>query len=222
MAATMTKRQEKSRTNYNAVLDTSIVLFNKKGYKDTTIKDICEATGLSNGSVYHLFRNKDDILRHIYERDINISIGLTQDLEQKVQDPYHYLLNFMLDIQRLWEKTGPMLLSNKSHWTTSRTTLGCSPIQREELHTFISLAQERGTIANTSDPATLVEFSRLLKKSPEPAFWGLSAFIFSYAVMLSWVRSSRRSHLPVPYRGGPEAWAAGHGPWPTHRQSCTG
>ena len=54
MAATMTKRQEKSRTNYNAVLDTSIVLFNKKGYKDTTIKDICEATGLSNGSVYHL------------------------------------------------------------------------------------------------------------------------------------------------------------------------
>ena len=103
------------------VLDTSIVLFNKKGYKDTTIKDICEATGLSNGSVYHLFRNKDDILRHIYERDINISIGLTQDLEQKVQDPYHYLLNFMLDIQRLWEKTGPMLLSNKSHWTTSRT-----------------------------------------------------------------------------------------------------
>ena len=51
MVATMTKRQEKSRTNYNAVLDTSIVLFNKKGYKDTTIKDICEATGLSNGSV---------------------------------------------------------------------------------------------------------------------------------------------------------------------------
>ena len=41
-------------------------------------------------------------------------------------------------------------------------------------------------------------------------------------VMLSWVRSSRRSHLPVPCRGGPEAWAAGHGPWPTHRQSCTG
>lgn len=36
--------------------------------------------------------------------------------------------------------------------------LGCSPIQREELHTFITLAQERGTIANTSDPATLVEF----------------------------------------------------------------
>ena len=83
MAATMTKRQEKSRTNYNAVLDTSIVLFNKKGYKDTTIKDICEATGLSNGSVYHLFRNKDDILRHIYERDINISIGLTQDFRTK-------------------------------------------------------------------------------------------------------------------------------------------
>ena len=123
MVATMTKRQEKSRTNYNAVLDTSIVLFNKKGYKDTTIKDICEATGLSNGSVYHLFRNKDDILRHIYERDINISIGLTRDLERKVQDPYHYLLNFMLDIQRLWEKTGPMLLSNKSHWTTSNYTL---------------------------------------------------------------------------------------------------
>ena len=127
MVATMTKRQEKSRTNYNAVLDTSIVLFNKKGYKDTTIKDICEATGLSNGSVYHLFRNKDDILRHIYERDINISIGLTQDLERKVQDPYHYLLNFMLDIQRLWEKTGPMLLSNKSQLDHLAYHVGMQP-----------------------------------------------------------------------------------------------
>ena len=138
MAATMTKRQEKSRTNYNAVLDTSIVLFNKKGYKDTTIKDICEATGLSNGSVYHLFRNKDDILRHIYERDINISIGLTQDLEQKVQDPYHYLLNFMLDIQRLWEKTGPMLLSNKSHSPPRVPPWDAAPFS-EKNYTLLSL-----------------------------------------------------------------------------------
>lgn len=147
----------KTQANYNLVLNKSIELFNEQGYDQTTITDISRATGLSNGSIYHLFKGKDDILRQIYSTRINVSLGLTNDLTEKVMDPYRYLLQFMLDTQELWLSAGPMLLINKYRWVTSRTMMGCSPIQREELLAFISLAQKRGTISNKSDPASLVE-----------------------------------------------------------------
>lgn len=164
MATTLSKRQQKTQANYNLILDTAIELFNKNGYDHTTMVDICAATGLSTGSVYHLFESKDEILRQIYNRNINISLGLTNNLEEKVADPYKYLLQFMLDTQALWQKAGPMLLANKARWVTSRTMMGCSPIQREELLAFISLAQKLGTISKRNDPATVVEFIFTLQR----------------------------------------------------------
>lgn len=164
MSHTPSKRQLKTQANYNLVLDTAITLFNDQGYDHTTMSDISAATGLSNGSLYHLFDSKDEILRQIYNRNINISLGLTNNMEEKVMDPYKYLLEFMLDTQALWEKAGPMLLLNKYRWVTSRTMMGCSPIQREELLAFISLAKKMGTISNKSDSESVVEFLFTLQR----------------------------------------------------------
>lgn len=154
---TLSARKIKTQANYNLVLNKSIELFNEQGYDQTTITDISKATGLSNGSIYHLFDGKDDILRQIYSTRINISLGLTNDLAEKILEPNKYLLKFMLDTQELWISVGPMLLTNKFRWVTSRTVMGCSSIQREELLAFISLAQKRGTISNKSDPGSIVE-----------------------------------------------------------------
>lgn len=158
MSKTLSKRQLKTKTNYNLVLDTAIILFNKNGYEQTTMGDISKTTGISNGSLYHMFGSKDEILRQIYNRDINKSLGLVNDIEKKVANPYKYMLEFMLNTQELWQKTGPVLLLNKYRWVTSRTMMGCSPIQREELLAFISLAQKVGTFSRKSDPAATVEF----------------------------------------------------------------
>ncbi|WP_124067106.1 TetR/AcrR family transcriptional regulator [Clostridium sp. E02] len=151
-------RQEKTKRNYQLILETAIKLFNDNGYDETTISDISKVTGISNGSIYHLFTSKQEILKQIYNQYINISLGLTKDIDEKVKDPYNHLLKFMLDVQNLWIKTGPMMLTNKFRWTSSRTTSGCSPIQREELVTFIAMAQEAGTISNHLHITDTVEF----------------------------------------------------------------
>lgn len=164
MGSVPSKRQLKTQANYNLVLDTAIVLFNERGYDQTTMSDISEATGLSNGSLYHLFDSKDEILKQIYNRDINISLGLTNNIEEKIKDPFKYLLKFMLDTQELWRHAGPMLLANKYRWVTSRTMMGCSPIQREELLAFISLAQKAGTMSSKTDPINTVEFIFTLQR----------------------------------------------------------
>ena len=164
MGQTTSIRQQRKQANYNLVLDTAIRLFNERGYEQTTMGDISAETGISNGSLYHMFGSKDEILKQIYNRNINISLGLTLNMEEKAEDPYRYLFKFMLDTQELWRKVGPMLLLNKYRWVTSRTMIGCSPIQREELLAFISYAQQIGTISSKSDPAATVEFIFTLQR----------------------------------------------------------
>lgn len=158
------KKRMEIQQNFNLVLDVSIRLFNELGYDKTTMSKISAETGLSNGSIYHLFSGKDEILRQIYYRNINISLGLTQDMEQKALNPTACLIDFMLSTQQLWMNVGPMFLANKHRWATSRTTMGCSPIQREELLAFIAYGQSIGSISHKSDPATLVEFLFTLQR----------------------------------------------------------
>ena len=42
------------------IVDISAELFAKKGYEQTSIQDILDATGLSKGGLYHHFKSKDD------------------------------------------------------------------------------------------------------------------------------------------------------------------
>lgn len=164
MGQALSKRQLKTQENYNRVLDVAIKLFNEQGYDQTTMGDISAQTGLSNGSLYHLFAGKDEILRQIYNRNINVSLGLTNNMSEKIKDPQNTLVQFMLDTQDLWIKCGPMLLINKYKWVTSRTMMGCSPIQREELLAYISMAQKMGTISGKLDVQETVEFLFTLQR----------------------------------------------------------
>ena len=159
-----TKLREKTKKNFQTVLDVSIRLFNEKGFDETSMSDICRESGLSNGSVYHMFTGKQDILKHIYERDINVSLGLAARMEEKLDDPVSVLLDFMLNTMARWKKTGPMMVANKSRWSSSRTTMGCSPIQREELVAYISAAQRAGTFDPKADVPRTVEFLFTLQR----------------------------------------------------------
>ncbi len=57
-------------------------LFLKKGYHGTTIRDICRASGLSNGTLYFYFKNKDALYAHVYEECFQ---HLNAMVEQAVQ-----------------------------------------------------------------------------------------------------------------------------------------
>lgn len=157
-------RQERTQQNIQLILETAICLFNEKGYEETTMTDISKATGLSNGSIYHLFSSKQEILKQIYHRYINISIGLLDQIEEKVKNPYPVLLNFMLDVQKLWMHTGRMMLDNKFRWDTERSKDGCSTIQREELTVFLKAAQDAGTLKGKSQVEGTVEFLFTLQR----------------------------------------------------------
>jgi AcrR family transcriptional regulator len=44
------------------IMETALKVFADKGFKSASIKDIAEAAGISQGLMYHYFKNKEDLL----------------------------------------------------------------------------------------------------------------------------------------------------------------
>ncbi len=59
------ERSERSRT---AILDAALELFSHRGYGATSIRDIAGAAGVSTGSVYHHFEDKEAIFLALLEQ----------------------------------------------------------------------------------------------------------------------------------------------------------
>ncbi|WP_394219375.1 TetR/AcrR family transcriptional regulator [Halobacillus trueperi] len=53
------------------MMDTIIELFGKKGFQGTSIQDIVEANGVTKGTFYYYFKNKEDVLVHIHQSFID-------------------------------------------------------------------------------------------------------------------------------------------------------
>lgn len=53
-------------------------LFSKKGYKDVSMQDICNATGLSKGGLYRHFGSKEEILFQLISKEKRVF----EDIEQ--------------------------------------------------------------------------------------------------------------------------------------------
>ena len=59
------ERSERSRT---AILDAALDLFSHRGYGATSMRDIAGTAGVSTGSVYHHFKDKESIFQALLER----------------------------------------------------------------------------------------------------------------------------------------------------------
>jgi len=58
-------------------------VFSRKGYHQTTIKDICEASGLGPGTIYNYVKKKEDILFLIYDK---LATALDESLLETIKN----------------------------------------------------------------------------------------------------------------------------------------
>lgn len=56
-----------AETRRNQILDAAHNLFEKKGYRATTIDDIAKYAGLTKGAVYYHFKSKESILKYLVQ-----------------------------------------------------------------------------------------------------------------------------------------------------------
>ena len=63
--ASISRQQQKSRETREKIFQAAKRILQKKGYEELSIKNICEEAGVSNGSFYHHFKTKDDLLSYL-------------------------------------------------------------------------------------------------------------------------------------------------------------
>ena len=69
----LSRQQRKSQETREKIFQAAKKILQKKGYEELSIKNICEEAGVSNGSFYHHFKTKDDLLSYYIEEQPTIN-----------------------------------------------------------------------------------------------------------------------------------------------------
>ncbi len=78
-------------SKYEALLTESVALFNRNGYRDTTMEEIASAVGMPTSGIYRYFSGKSDILAAIYRRAADRLSSEASSIIGEVSDPEHAL-----------------------------------------------------------------------------------------------------------------------------------
>jgi TetR/AcrR family transcriptional regulator, transcriptional repressor for nem operon len=65
------------------ILGTSLLLFLQKSYRDVTMREIVEKTGLSKGAFYHYFTSKEELFKEIVTRFMNTGSANYSSFDKK-------------------------------------------------------------------------------------------------------------------------------------------
>ena len=104
MKSAVTPRSEKTR---QFIIETAAPIFNKKGYAGTSMSDLTAATGLTKGSIYGNFKDKNDVAVHAFRHNIDLIFDFFSK-ELKAADS---TLNKLLAYPKGFRKIYPMILS---------------------------------------------------------------------------------------------------------------
>ncbi len=125
----------------------------RKGYEALSIKNICEEAGVSNGSFYHHFRTKDDLLSYYIEEQPKIDPDLLDvpDTAAQVKDAIIYVyLNYV----HYCEELGVDFMAN--YYTPKNQSL--NPLIRTErpypivtVHNYLQKCIDAGVVTLQHD-----------------------------------------------------------------------
>ena len=100
----LTKQQLKSKETKERIFRAARHILQKKGYEELSIKNICEEAGVSNGSFYHHFKTKDDLLSYYIEDQPSINpdlLDLPRDSREAKETIIYVYLNYVHYCQEL-------------------------------------------------------------------------------------------------------------------------
>ena len=87
-SAELTENGKKTR---DLIFQTAVKILKEEGYDKVTVRRICKESNTSNGSFYHFFKNKDELLAYYYTRSADEFME-GQEETMKNADLYHQML----------------------------------------------------------------------------------------------------------------------------------
>lgn len=129
------KREEKTQDLVRTVIETSRDLFLAQGYKQTTVRQIIDKVGINTGSLYHHFRDKEDIFLHITRKTYSDFINFADRLTEGEDGAVKYALTRALELKLVenHDRIAELYLEAYSSW---RITDMIHPINMERNRMF--------------------------------------------------------------------------------------
>lgn len=90
------KKSQKTELTKERIIDAAISEFGEKGYKGSTINNMCNNSGISKGLIYHNYENKDDIYLKCVEYTLNAFVDfmkaqeIKDDMQKYMDLRYHF------------------------------------------------------------------------------------------------------------------------------------
>ncbi|MBD3905530.1 TetR/AcrR family transcriptional regulator [Chryseobacterium sp. Ch-15] len=86
------------------IIEKTATLFNTKGYTATSLSDITEATGLTKGSIYGNFENKDEVSLEVYKYNSGVlKKSLMRSFSEEFPTMYDKLYAFVAFYRKNWQ-----------------------------------------------------------------------------------------------------------------------
>ena len=123
----LSKQQLKSKETKAKIFRAAKHILQKQGYEQLSIKNICEEAGVSNGSFYHHFKTKDDLLYYYIEEQPSINPDLL-DMPRNAAEAKAAIIQVYLNYVHYCQDLGVEFMSN--YYTPKNQSL--NPLIRTE------------------------------------------------------------------------------------------
>src|SRR3989304_4299035 len=99
------KQEERKKNTISNILRAATECFEKEGYENTLVIDICKRAGITKGGFYHHFKSKQDLFLRLLNdwiKKVSNRISLS---ELKSDDLYQVLIDIPKKLQPAFEET---------------------------------------------------------------------------------------------------------------------
>lgn len=153
MSEILSKQQLKSKETKAKIFRAAKHILHKHGYEALSIKNICEEAGVSNGSFYHHFKTKDDLLSYYIEEQPNINPDLL-DIPKSADEVKSAIVYVYLNYVHYCQELGVEFMAN--YYTPKNQSL--NPLIRTErpypivtVHNYLQKCIGAGIISPNQD-----------------------------------------------------------------------
>ena len=154
----LSRQQKKSKETKARIFHAAKTILQKQGYDQLSIKNICDEAGVSNGSFYHHFKTKDDLLSYYIEEQPSMDPNLL-DLPSSAAGTKEAIISVYLNYVHYCEELGVEFMAN--YYTPKNQSL--NPLIRTErpypiitVHDYLKRVIDAGII---SPPANLEDIT---------------------------------------------------------------
>ncbi|REJ08139.1 TetR/AcrR family transcriptional regulator [Halobacillus trueperi] len=109
------------------MMDTIIELFGKKGFQGTSIQDIVEANGVTKGTFYYYFKNKEDVLVHIHQSFIDHLLEgqekIITNVDLSHSDQLYQIVELLIDNIRTNGHSALVFFQEMRHLSEEKTAI---------------------------------------------------------------------------------------------------